>query len=370
MTRNRLDFLVVTSDYHAKGGIPAQTRLYTEVLQQAGRTKVLAVETAAVAWKLRLVARLAFSLAVGRPSLLFFSHVRLARMGAFARRLGFRYVVLAWGDEIWSDLDASAEDRRRKVLAGASGVWPCSNFTGRWVRQKSPRALVSSGLYGDAMLRGGAGVPAPCGPVLRIVSVCRMESLADKGVDLVLKAVALARERATLKVVMVGDGQELPLLRAAVEQLGLSEVVDVVGLVSDDRLSEIYRQSDVCVLFSRFRRSPSATGEGLGLVLLEAAAHGVIPVASDAGGAPEAVGEAGFLVPGEDAVALSALLVRLAGDRALCWDRKVASIKMAGGFTRERFDERVLTALRATGFSNSFPGSSRKEEDSGAAAEI
>ena len=64
----------------------------------------------------------------------------------------------------------------------------------------------------------------------------------------------------------------------------------------------------------------TATGrvEGLGMVLLEAAATGVPAVASGVGGIPEGVvdGQTGFLVPERDAEALARRMDDLLGDTA------------------------------------------------------
>ena len=66
-------------------------------------------------------------------------------------------------------------------------------------------------------------------------------------------------------------------------------------------------------------RTGTGRAEGLGLVLLEAAATGVPVIASRVGGMPEAVidGRTGFLVPERDAGALAERLGALLDDAAL-----------------------------------------------------
>jgi glycosyltransferase involved in cell wall biosynthesis len=63
---------------------------------------------------------------------------------------------------------------------------------------------------------------------------------------------------------------------------------------------------------------PSLCWEAVGLVMLEAFAHGVPVIASRTGGIPEFIedGRTGFLVKPGDAVALATHIDRLAGDRA------------------------------------------------------
>jgi glycosyltransferase involved in cell wall biosynthesis len=77
-----------------------------------------------------------------------------------------------------------------------------------------------------------------------------------------------------------------------------------------------YQGADIFCLPSRY--------EGYGMVAAEAMAHGLPVVVSAAGALPEAVGDAGLLVPPDDAPALAASLTRLLDDRAEA-DRRAAA---------------------------------------------
>lgn len=91
---------------------------------------------------------------------------------------------------------------------------------------------------------------------------------------------------------LVGDGPDLPSVKALVAQLGMSDVVKFLGNRSD--VPAVLARSDIFVL--------SSDREGFPLSTLEAMRAGLPVVISDVGGAPEAVdpGKTGFLVSARD----------------------------------------------------------------------
>lgn len=110
-------------------------------------------------------------------------------------------------------------------------------------------------------------------------------------------------------LVIFGQGVLEPELRARAEALGLGGNVHFAGFRDD--LDALLGAFDLLV--------HPALREGLGVILLEAAASGVPVIAFDMPGAREAVadGETGLLVPAGDANALADAVLRLAGDAAL-----------------------------------------------------
>ena len=91
------------------------------------------------------------------------------------------------------------------------------------------------------------------------------------------------------RLILVGDGPDVPVARELAEQLGVLDRVTFVGVV--DHVASLLAAADLLLL-------PSST-ESFGLVALEAMASGVPVIASDVGGIPEVVrhGETGFLAP-------------------------------------------------------------------------
>jgi len=98
-----------------------------------------------------------------------------------------------------------------------------------------------------------------------------------KGIDVLLKAASML---SNVNFVLVGDGYLKSKFMRMAE--GLANV-KFLGKVSDDVLEELYRQAHVVCL-------PSVnTTEAYGLVLIEGALYGCVPVASDLMGVRENV---------------------------------------------------------------------------------
>lgn len=110
---------------------------------------------------------------------------------------------------------------------------------------------------------------------------------------------ALAQVPHELDLVIVGpDRGEGPVVRQAVDELGLGPRVHLLDYVTRQELLDLYRGAVALVFPSRY--------EGFGLPVLEAMASGTPVVAAAATSIPEVVGEAGILVPPGDPEALAA----------------------------------------------------------------
>ncbi|HEY0342803.1 MAG TPA: glycosyltransferase, partial [Steroidobacteraceae bacterium] len=95
---------------------------------------------------------------------------------------------------------------------------------------------------------------------------------------------------------------------------GLRERVEFLGARPHAEVLALMRKAAMLVLPGV--RTASGREEGLGMVLLEAAATGLPVIASRVGGIPECVldGRTGFLVPERDAAALAERMGELLGD--------------------------------------------------------
>lgn len=116
----------------------------------------------------------------------------------------------------------------------------------------------------------------PDTPVLGAVGVLR----AQKRFDILLQAVALLRHRHPgLRVLIAGPGPERPKLEAMIEELGLSEMVSLLGQRTD--VAELLPVFDVAAVSSDFEGSPLAVMEFMGA--------GVPVVATAVGGIPDLI---------------------------------------------------------------------------------
>lgn len=138
-----------------------------------------------------------------------------------------------------------------------------------------------------------------------------------KGFGVLLKALALVGEVSgkpelaqKVRLCMVGDGEEMPLLKALVEQYALHDRVLLAGQVDDATLAACLKQCSALCLPSTSRQ------EAFGMVLLEAmrAAKPCIASAVTGSGMTELVQHevTGLLVPPDDAPALARAMAHLA----------------------------------------------------------
>ncbi len=148
------------------------------------------------------------------------------------------------------------------------------------------------------------------GPV-RLVFVGRL--VRQKGLDVLLEALARLPEEACFEATIIGDGPLRADLAAMAARLGLAAKVRFAGWVSRADMPETLRHADAFVFPSRDEGMPNA--------VLEAMASGLAVAATRIAGNEELVeeGRTGFLVPPDDAAALTAVVARLVADRNLCW---------------------------------------------------
>lgn len=121
-----------------------------------------------------------------------------------------------------------------------------------------------------------------------------------KGHDGVIAAVAeLRHAHPDLVYVIAGDGDDRPRLEELARELGVTEAVKFIGYVPDVELPDLYRAADVFVM-------PS-TGEGFGIVFLQALASGVPVIGGDSDGSRDPLrdGLDGRLVAVDDAAAMA-----------------------------------------------------------------
>ena len=116
-----------------------------------------------------------------------------------------------------------------------------------------------------------------------------------KGIDELIHATALLRAKPVgLHLVVVGEGDDLPRLRELASDGGVADSVHFLGRLGAEELAACYANADVFAL-------PSS-GEGFGLVFLEAMAFAKPIVGSACGGTTDLVGHGvnGLLVPPGD----------------------------------------------------------------------
>ncbi len=189
----------------------------------------------------------------------------------------------------------------RLTLQSADLITCVSKYTEAYVHSIVPscRAItIPNGVNVDRFF------PGPSPPDVtkpRFVSLRRL--VPRNGLDVLLDAWELARLSPAAELVVGGTGSEEAALRARAEGL---PGVRIIGRVPDDDHADFYRGALAAVM-------PTISGEGFGLMAVEAMACGTPVIASDQGALSEVVrdGETGILVPPGDARALADAMRRL-----------------------------------------------------------
>ena len=130
-----------------------------------------------------------------------------------------------------------------------------------------------------------------------------------KRAEAVVEIFRRIREQMNARLLLIGDGPDLPLARRVSRECGIGQDVEALG--EQEQVVPLLSVADLFLL-------PSAK-ESFGVASLEAMACGVPVVASRVGGLPEVIehGVSGFLHPENDLQAMADSGIRLLTDPAL-----------------------------------------------------
>jgi len=234
---------------------------------------------------------------------------------------GLKYSVIAHGAELIAPGAVPGVSARVvRALAEAEVLFAVSDFTADHMRRLMKRN--GAGLPPVEVLRARVDIdrfrPDLAAEPVRarygiepsdkvILSFGRL--VARKGIGRLIKALPAIRRRVpAARLVIAGTGPEESRLR---KMASTDRAVVFTGRVPDELAPSVYAMADVFALAvaDRYR---GLEVEGLGIVLLEAAACGLPCVTGRSGGTPEAVidGSTGFVVDASDR---DALIDRIAG---------------------------------------------------------
>jgi phosphatidyl-myo-inositol dimannoside synthase len=249
-----------------------------------------------------------------RPDLIITTHLNFAPFAAFARILiGVPYWVVLHGYESWEIQRPS----QRRAVAAADLLLPVSAVTRDRVASKyaipAERMRLLPDTFDSTRFRIG---PKP-GHLLKrfnlssddrvILTVGRLSAAeAYKGHDRMIRALrAIHTEVPNAKYLIVGGGDDQSRLETIAREQGVANAVIFAGRVPNEELPDHYR---LCDLFAM----PS-TGEGFGIVFLEALATGKPVLAGNQDGAVDALngGELGVLVDPHNEAAIAEAAIAL-----------------------------------------------------------
>ena len=290
----------------------------------------------------------AMRLAMRKPQLIFAAHPNLAATALLVKMIARNVptIVGAHGIEIWQPLPFI----RRTAFRRADFIMVPSAYTLEKAVQaqrilpskmhKIPWPLDTEFL---ALCESPADLPLPMsfphGTV--VLSVGRWSALDRyKGADILIRAVAqISNNFPELQLVLAGPGDDINRLRKEAQDSGVAERVHFFPSISRRELAALYSSAGIFAL-------PS-TGEGFGLVFLEAMAFGKAIVGANVGGIPDVVHhEREGLLVAPTVEAVSSALRRLLSDPVLCNEMGVrGQERVRTEFSFARFQEQLGSVI-------------------------
>jgi len=182
-----------------------------------------------------------------------------------------------------------------------------------------------------------ATIPARAEPPSLKLLYLGMLSEPKGAFDLIRAVSTIPKEtRDQLNLIMAGHG-EVEHARRMVDELGLGDTVTIPGWIGPAERDALFEEVHGLVLPSHF--------EGMPMSLLEAMSWGLAVIATPVGAIPDVVidGKNGFLVPVSDANALSAAMMRLIEDPALCRKFGAEGRKTVEPFSMEGYAEHLIS---------------------------
>jgi len=302
-----LILVLQTTAFGAHGGIPTYNRVVWRALNElrgVANTEVLIVTdtpadvaSCGVTSQVKLQTfsgrRFAFVMSVlrfalvSKIDLVLVGHVNYAPLGLMLKRLqpNLRYGVMVHGVDVWSRLPFL----KRLALRRADFVTSVSDYSRRQAAEMNDVQLDRVRWLPNALewcnASDAALSPNPAAAGIKLLSVCRLDARERyKGVDTVLRALpSLVSEFADLKYFVVGSGSDVERHKEIAKALGVAEHVSFLGAVSEETLRSHYQQCDIFLM-------PSS-GEGFGIVFLEAMKYAKPVIAANSGAVSEVVAD-------------------------------------------------------------------------------
>lgn len=242
--------------------------------------------------------------------------------------------ALAWKDAI-SVLGKAYEVSSPTVTS--------NTFIEPWIGRKLP--AISNGIDLKRFNPDNDATPAkeryslPNKPTLLFVG--RLDR--EKNVDVVLRAVALARREVDIHFVVAGHGAEGKKLRALAQSLGLADTVTFAGFVPDELLPSLYAAAECFVI--------AGIAELQCIVAMEAMATGLPVLGARAVALPELIhdGKNGYLFRPGNVEELAGQIVAMFKDGAMRTRMGQHSLEIIAGHdlnkTLEAFEDFYRSAL-------------------------
>lgn len=199
--------------------------------------------------------------------------------------------LIASGIEIWR----SWSQEEKEMLEKCDKIIAISNYTADSLKKRLSRSnnviVIPIGVNINKFIPKNN---FPESPPRIILTVGRLSSKEKyKGHDLIIKALKKVKDQINIpfEYHVVGEGDDIARLQGIAEDCGVSDIVKFLGRLEGDEFIREYQHCYVYAMPSYVsqRANGTWTGEGFGIVYLEAAACGKPIIACDIGGQTDVV---------------------------------------------------------------------------------
>ncbi len=291
--------------------------------------------------------------AFNRPCLIVSTHVNFGPVASILQRaLGIPYVLVAHGIDIAADLTRS----RKAAIKNASKIVAVSKHTANRVSALMGVPMKDIALLPntvdevrysigqrDVSLLRKFGIPENRKLILTVGRLSASEQY--KGYDVIIRAMPRILEAApNAHYVLCGAGDDRDRVTQLVNDTGLQQHITMTGFLPTEDLPAMYRCANVFAM-------PS-TGEGFGIVYLEAMASGVPVLAGNRDGSVDALadGELGKLIDPLNVKEVADGIIELLQRRGPAWwfEPKLIRERMLSKFGRPQFSRSLHAIIENT----------------------
>jgi len=264
--------------------------------------------------KIVFALRLLWSSLVNKPGLIIVGHVNFSPLAYLTKRLAkIPFWVVTYGIEAWGIRNNFV----KKSLFASDRILSMSSFTKNMLTREQNIPADKISVLPGSFDPGLFSIKAKPSYLLKkyglsekqpvILTVCRLEKAEQyKGYDRVIEAMpGLIQTFPDIRYILVGEGNDTERIKELIHRLGLDKYITLPGIFVGEELCDHY---NLCDCFAM----PS-TGEGFGIVFLEALACGKPVLAGNQDGSVDALrnGELGVLVDPNDINQISQNLIQV-----------------------------------------------------------
>jgi len=224
-----------------------------------------------------------------KPTRVIVAHRSLLPAALLLRREGnvSGISVVCHGTEVWGDRAAWRKVTENRLIRnrGVRAI-AVSSFTAGALIGNCPASVLSPGLTSD-WFRTLVGASENCRKTqqgIHIVTAFRLDDYRGKGLPEIVRAIAMLG-RKDVRLTVCGSGDPSAELQSLLQKYPFT---DLYSRLSDAELARQFAVAHLFILATRTRPGRDPSGEGFGLVLLEAQVAGTPVIGPASGGAYDA----------------------------------------------------------------------------------